>query len=446
MATASTYTLLQRVQLNSSASSVTFSNIPQTGYTDLCVKGSVRSDVNANYEDLSLLVNGSSSNFQRRRVGGTGSAAFSDYYAINTPGIAVGATATASTYTNFELYIPNYTSSNGKSMSYDTVTENNATAAVAQMDAVLWNVSDAITSLNFYVASSNLVAGSTFSLYAVSATGTTPGTPKALGGDIIRTDGTYWYHAFLNTGLFTPQAVSITCDYLVVAGGGGGGSGYYAGGGGAGGLLSFTSQAVTAPSLVIVGAGGAASTKGNNSQFASSTAVVGGGYGGPQSTAGGNGGSGGGSASVGGGSALAGGTGTSGQGNAGGYGFNRYESVGAGGGGGGQSAAGGNGTTNVGGNGGNGSSSFSSWGSITATGQNVGGTYYFAGGGGGAGAGTGGTGGNGGGANGRAGFSGVVGNSGLATTGGGGGGANLGDPIWPGGAGGSGIVIVRYAV
>jgi hypothetical protein len=148
--------------------SVTFSSIPGT-YTDLLVKGSVRCTVSANYEDLNLQFN--SSDISRRlRVGGNGSVAFSDVYNNPTPGIAVGATATASTFTNFDLYIPNYTGSNNKSFSYDTVTENNATAAVAQMDAGIWNSSSAITSMTFLVVSANLVQYSTFTLFGIKNT------------------------------------------------------------------------------------------------------------------------------------------------------------------------------------------------------------------------------------------------------------------------------------
>ena len=71
----------------------------------------------------------------------------------------------------------------------------------------------------------------------------------------------------------------------------------------------------------------------------------------------------------------------SGQGYKGGDGAptsNNYRGTG---GGGGAGAAGGNGndnSSNSGGTGGVGSSAYSSWGSVTSSGQNVGGTYYYA--------------------------------------------------------------------
>ena len=98
------------------------------------------------------------------------------------------------------------------------------------------------------------------------------------------------------------------------------------------------------------------------------------------------------------------------------------------------------------GNGGVGTSTYSSWGLATSTGQNVSGTVYFAGGGGGGsypynGEGSGGTGGYGGGANGYTGFGG--GSNGSSNTGGGAGGAGEGAFT---SNGGSGVVIIRYAV
>jgi hypothetical protein len=94
-------------------------------------------------------------------------------------------------------------------------------------------------------------------------------------------------------------------------------------------------------------------------------------------------------------------------------------------------------------NGSIGSSALSSWGAVVGYGQDVGGVYYFSGGGAGgsySGQSTSTVGGSGGG--------GASGNSGTPNTGGGGGGANSdassGNTL-TGGNGGSGIVIIRYA-
>jgi hypothetical protein len=444
--------LLERIELNASAASITFANIPQTGYTDLKVVVSARSArTGTNADNLNITFNGSSTSYSGRVLYGD-SAAAASYVSATTYilGEIPTANTTANTFGNLEFYIPNYAGNTNKSVSLDGVTENNSGtsgAAYADLIASLWSNTSAITSITIASQVANFVQYSTFSLYGLAATGTTPAiAPKASGGNVIATDGTYWYHAFRTSGTFTPQ-VGLTADILVVAGGGGA----LSGGGGAGGLLAFTSQVLdVSAKSVTVGAGGASYANGTNSTFQGLTAAVGGGRGGANSTSNpaGNGGSGGGSmgnttSPYG---ALAGGTGTSGQGNNGGSGFwgNAYN----GGGGGGATAVGGNsGTTAAsngnGGAGGTGSSAYSSWGSATSTGQNISGTYWYAGGGGGwadpLGFGwVGGAAGNGGGA---AGVTTSTGTAATANTGGGGGGGQS-----TGGAGGSGIIIVKYPI
>jgi uncharacterized repeat protein (TIGR02543 family) len=209
--------------------------------------------------------------------------------------------------------------------------------------------------------------------------------------------GIYCFAAFKGADTYTaviPAGVT-SVDYLVVGGGGGGGSG----GGGAGGLLQGTNYSVTpgASATVKVGAGGAggnggaagngvAGTNGGNSVFTSLTAIGGGGGGSALRTTL-SGGSGGGSTydcTGSGGTCGKAGTGTVGQGNNGGY--STYNSYGGGAGGGGAGGAGYNTTrTNIGGNGGVGATSslINSFAAATSVGQLSGGNYYLAAGGGG---------------------------------------------------------------
>ena len=425
------YILLERIELNASAASVTFSNIPQTGYTDLKVVVSARSDYAGVQASLYISPNGLTTNGSSRVLFGSGSTAASYTYTnINMRDIAAN-TSTASTFGNTEVYIPNYNSTTTyKSFSADSVGENNATAAPAGLSAGLWSSNSAITSLQLST-DGNFMQYSTFSLYGLAAVGTTPViAPKASGGSIY-SDGTYWYHAFRTSGTFTPQT-SLSCDALVVAGGGGGNTGG-GGGGGAGGLLAFTSQSISTAQTVTVGAGGAVSSNGADSQIGALTLVKGGGGGG--GNPGLTGGSGGG-----GGSTYSGGAATSGQGFAGGAGAGLAFPNDASGGGGGAGAVGATGTSATGGAGGIGSSAYSSWGAATISGQLVSSTRYYAGGGGGYGRTTSGAGGSGGG--------GACNTSTGATAGtvntGGGGGAF--QDAGGSSAGGSGIVIIRYTI
>jgi hypothetical protein len=77
--------------------------------------------------------------------------------------------STASTFGNFQMYIPNYAGSSNKSVSIDAVTENNATAAEANLVAGLWSSTAAITSITLYNYGSvtNFMQHSTATLYGI---------------------------------------------------------------------------------------------------------------------------------------------------------------------------------------------------------------------------------------------------------------------------------------
>ena len=446
------YVLLEKITVGAAgASSVTFSSIPQTGYTDLVLKFSTRSTTTsgASYNYISLQPNGSTTSLNFKFLYGLGSSAASESdNSIALGGYSSDSSTTSNTFSNGEIYIPNYAGSNYKSFSSDSVTENNSTSAMAALAASLWSNTAAITSLTLTQATGNFAQYSTFYLYGVAALGTTPAiAPYATGGDVVTTDGTYWYHAFKATGTFTPRK-SLSCDVLVVAGGGSGATMTNAdvagGGGGAGGIVGFASQSLTATGYAVtVGAGASApgsaavGVQGSNSVFGALTAAVGGGGGGYY-TNGGNGGSGGGA----GGDATnrTGGTATSGG-------------LYVGGGGGGAGAVGAN-ALSTGGAGGAGVNTVTNWGALssvlTATGLGVSGFIAGGGGGGGRNVSPGAGGSGGGGTGGQGGGGGKISDAtnGTANTGSGGGGAGSGSSGAPytGGAGGSGIVIVRYAV
>ena len=433
-----TYTLLETITVGAAgASSVTFNSIPQTGYTDLVVKMSVRDNTGNIGNFLNISLNGNTTGFTGRYLNGNGSAAGSG---SGFPRLVVeysGASSTANTFGNAEMYFPNYTSANYKSYSGDSVSENNATTAYADMSAGLWSNTAAITSITFTPNTGQLVQYSTFSLYGVSALNVTPTkAPKATGGSIIQTDGTYWYHAFLSSGTFTP-ATALSCDVLVVAGGGGGGTNH-GGGAGAGGYRTTTSLSVSAATTVTVGAGGSRGpgTQGSSSVFDTITSA-GGGYGANNVSTGvepgGTGGSGGGSRGASGGAAGNTPSTSPSQGNNGGNG----NGTGTGGGGGAGAVGANTVSSTVSGAGGAGLNTLSSW--LSTTGLGVSG--YVAGGGGGGNPTTGGAGGAGGGGAGGSG-AGATGTDGVANTGGGGGGGGSSSGV--GGNGGSGLVIVRY--
>ena len=449
------YVLLEKITVGAAgAASVTFSSIPQTGYTDLVIKASVRDVYGGHSGLIAVAFNGSTATQSRKSLYGTGSAAGSESSTDIRIEYNSAATATASAFGSGEMYIPNYTSANYKSTSSEGVSETNAATAFMAVTAGLWSNPAAITSITLTPNSANFVQYSTFYLYGVAKLGTTPAiVPYATGGDTIMTDGTYWYHAFKASGTFTP-AKGLSCDYLVVAGGGSGGS-TYGGGGGAGGLRSTVTATGGGGLLesavnfsngiaytVTIGAGGSTNASGSNTSV-SGTGITtitstGGGVGGDgniiDGTAGGSGGGGGLPATP---IETLGGAGTANQGYVGGKGHR----FGMGGGGGAGAVGAIYGSGNNGGNGGAGVLI-----SALATATSTGVSGYYAGGGGGGGwtGATATTGGAGGGGTGSV-LSGVNATGGTANTGAGGGGCA--DGVAGGTVtGGSGIVVVRYAV
>jgi hypothetical protein len=166
---ATTYTLISSVTVGSGgAANIEFTSIPAT-YTDLVVKLSGRNS-NSGDDRFEIQFNNLSTNLSQRRLYGTGSTANSDAPAgaIQPTGISQDA-YTANTFGNTDIYIPNYASSNNKSLSVDAVTENNATTAYQMLVAGLWSASAAITSIKLIpMSSGNFKQYSTAYLYGIS--------------------------------------------------------------------------------------------------------------------------------------------------------------------------------------------------------------------------------------------------------------------------------------
>jgi hypothetical protein len=165
---ANTYKLIQSITVGSGgAASIDFTEIPQT-YTDLCLKVSLRADgsnrtglitinndtTDANYNMKSIIGSGSGSS------SGGGNNRFSHW--LGWP------SNTESTFSNSEFYFPNYTASNYKSFSVDSVEENNATTAYQYLVAGLWTNTASINRLTITAFSGSFVQHSTAYLYGIS--------------------------------------------------------------------------------------------------------------------------------------------------------------------------------------------------------------------------------------------------------------------------------------
>jgi hypothetical protein len=173
---ANTYKLIEAKTLTTTTASVTFSAIPQT-FTDILIKVSARDDrAGQPNTDLALQVgyNGTintGSIYSAKQLYGSGSAAGSQSSSATYMylGMANGPTSTSNTFGNTEIYIPNYTSANYKSVSTDGVSENNATTAYAVLNAGLASTNNPITDLKISAVygSGNFEQYSTFYLYGI---------------------------------------------------------------------------------------------------------------------------------------------------------------------------------------------------------------------------------------------------------------------------------------
>jgi hypothetical protein len=451
-----TYVALDKITVSgSSTNTVTLSAIPQT-YKDLVI---VCAGTQASLTDMAIRFNGDTAgNYSKTLFYGNGSATGTANY---TTANQIFVTYQSTTQANTLIHIMNYAST---SVQKTVLAKGSATGTGIQLNSGAWRKSplEAINSITVFPASgANFSDGYTVSLYGITAEATSPAL-KASGGTVYA-DDLYYYHVFGSTGVFTPNQ-TISGQYLVVAGGGGGGSNNTAAGGGGGGgyrsamtgqLSGANSSPETPVSLVsgtnytvTIGGGGTAGNSSNGGNGTASSIIGGavsisatggggGGYG--NASVGGSGGGGGGGTGAG----VTGAAGTSLQGLAGGNGLQTSSNYSAAGGG-GAGAVGSNGISQFGGNGGAG---------ITS---NLYGVVTFAGGGGGGNTNdapgpvsiAGGVGGLGGGGNGGRGSStfGQTGFAGTANTGGGGGGGgtHTGTLVYLGGAGGSGIVMIRY--
>jgi hypothetical protein len=161
-----TFTKIAAVTVGSGgAASIDFTSIPST-YTDLVVKASLRHATGSPFMAISF--NGSSANFTYRYLEGNGASASSSSGSTNYCVALNPFNATASTFSNSELYIPNYAGSSNKSFSADGVTENNATTAYADMFANLWSNTAAINQITIAASGGfNLVQYSTATLYGI---------------------------------------------------------------------------------------------------------------------------------------------------------------------------------------------------------------------------------------------------------------------------------------
>ena len=152
------------------AASIDFTSIPAT-FTDLIVKVSAFPTTGGTTQ-LKIQFNSTGGTaYSDKVIEGAGSGTPSSFARSAQAFIFVTAAdaTTASTFGNTELYIPNYAGSTAKSVSIDSVTENNATTAYAALVAGLSTNTAAINAINLTLNATNFAQYSTASLYGIKS-------------------------------------------------------------------------------------------------------------------------------------------------------------------------------------------------------------------------------------------------------------------------------------
>lgn len=166
-----TYILIASATASSgSVSTFDFTSIPNT-YTDLCVKLSGRGAGGYNATDTYVTFNGSTSSYSGRYFmkDSTTSAPQASTSATSKfiTGFIPATQPTANVFGNLEIYIPNYASSNYKSILSDAVTENNGTIKWILTSSGVWANTAAINQVTLIANGDSFAQNSTAYLYGI---------------------------------------------------------------------------------------------------------------------------------------------------------------------------------------------------------------------------------------------------------------------------------------
>jgi hypothetical protein len=144
----SALTVIAHTEL-ASAGSIVLSSIPGS-YTDLMLVVSLRNNVENPF--IGFRVNGLTSGINTTAISGDGSGGGSSVFTRTDDyiGSIMHANATANAFGTFTAYIPNYTSSNAKMISYELFGSTANTNCFQQIGTTRFNTSAAVSSLTVY--------------------------------------------------------------------------------------------------------------------------------------------------------------------------------------------------------------------------------------------------------------------------------------------------------
>jgi hypothetical protein len=159
-----TYTLIASSTVGAGgASSIDFTSIPST-YTDLVVKCSLRNSGTS--QEFYVRFNGSTTSYSDKWLYGTGTAvASTTNTAIDL--FSQGTNQSSGIFGSTEVYAPNYTSSNYKSVSSDSVQEGTSNPIYCSLEAGLWSNTAAINQVTLVPSGGTFIQYSTAYLYGI---------------------------------------------------------------------------------------------------------------------------------------------------------------------------------------------------------------------------------------------------------------------------------------
>ena len=162
MSKTATYSLIASQTGNGSASTITFSSIPQT-FTDLVLVMNIFTTVNANE---AVQINGDTgSNYSSTWITGNGSTAASSRSTSNT---ALNIQANIfSTSTSPALHIMNFIDYSNSTTYKTVLTRSNRAEQAVELFVGLWRSTAAITSIS--IAAATPTTNATFKLYGIEA-------------------------------------------------------------------------------------------------------------------------------------------------------------------------------------------------------------------------------------------------------------------------------------
>ena len=164
---ANTFELISSVTVGSGgASTIDFNSIPST-YTDLVLEISARGSDSSLSSNLRYTFNGATTNRSGKYLTGSGTSTESGTITFMYAGEVNAASSTSGTFSNVQIYITNYASSNYKSSSVDGVQESNGTTSYATLAANLWSNTAAINAISLSLNLGSFVSDSTAYLYGV---------------------------------------------------------------------------------------------------------------------------------------------------------------------------------------------------------------------------------------------------------------------------------------